>query len=134
MIEMHRDSEIFCQYCSFFLRGGSPLRPQTQAYWTIALYLSFKFIHKGLFTNPSPQGPRSCSVSPFLFVPDPSWQSSRSASLAFPTPGIRIECVPMFPFLHLMHEGVFALLILCSMYCRLIRPVRSPTNILQKLF
>ncbi len=32
---------------------------------------------------------------------------------------------------HLLHEGVFALLILCSMYCRLICPVRSPTNILQ---
>ncbi len=32
---------------------------------------------------------------------------------------------------HLLHEGVFALLILCSMYCRLICPVRSPTDILE---
>ncbi len=30
-----------------------------------------------------------------------------------------------------MFGGVFALLILSSMYCRLICPVRSPTNILQ---
>ncbi len=29
------------------------------------------------------------------------------------------------------HEGVFVLLILCSIYCRLICPVRSPTSILQ---
>ncbi len=32
---------------------------------------------------------------------------------------------------HLLHEGVFALLTLCSMYWRLICPVRRPTNILQ---
>ncbi len=32
---------------------------------------------------------------------------------------------------HILHEGVFARLIVCSMYCRLIRSVRSPTNILQ---
>ncbi len=31
---------------------------------------------------------------------------------------------------HLLHEGVFALLILCNMYCRLLCSVRSPTNIL----
>ncbi len=29
-----------------------------------------------------------------------SSQSPRSASLPFLTPGIRVECVPMFPFLH----------------------------------
>ncbi len=32
---------------------------------------------------------------------------------------------------HLLHEGIFVLLILCSIYCRLICLVRSPTNILQ---
>ncbi len=56
-----------------------------QAHWPIALSLSFKFIE---------EGPWSYSASPLLFVPDPSWQSRRSASLPFPTPGMRIECVP----------------------------------------
>ncbi len=32
---------------------------------------------------------------------------------------------------HLLHEGVFALIILCNMHCKLIYLVRSPTNILQ---
>ncbi len=32
---------------------------------------------------------------------------------------------------HLLHKEVLTLLILCSIYCRLICPVRSPTNILQ---
>ncbi len=36
-----------------------------------------------------------------------------------------------FSATHLLHEGVFAFLILYHIYCRLICPVRSPTSILQ---
>ncbi len=118
---------------SFFLRSGSPLGPQDRSLLVLALYLSFKFIRDYLGVQPPYRGPQSRSAWPLLFVPDPSWQSPRSASLPFPTLGIHIECVPKFPFLHhisCMRES-FALLILCSMYCRLICPFKSPTNILQ---
>ncbi len=53
-----------------------------------------------LESNPLHWGPRCRSASPLLFVPDPSWQSPRSASLPFPTSGFHIECALMFPFLH----------------------------------
>ncbi len=43
----------------------------------------------------------------------------------------RICLIVSFPVPHLLHEGVSALPILCSVYCELICPVRSPTNILQ---
>ncbi len=84
--------KIFC--VKFFLRG------RTQAYWPIVLYLLFKFIGSCLKVQPPYRGPRSRSASLLLFVSNPSWQSPRSASLPVPTPGIRIECVPMFSFLH----------------------------------
>ncbi len=74
--------------------------PRTRAHWPIALYFSFKFIEVYLGVQPSYQRPRSRSASPFLFVLDPSWQSPRSTSIPFPTPGIRIEWVTTFPFLH----------------------------------
>ncbi len=50
--------------------------------------------------QPPYRGPQFHSASPLLFVLDPSWQNPRSASIPFPTPCIRIEYVPMFPFLH----------------------------------
>ncbi len=128
VLENHKHEHIIVGGCIFFLRGGWD--PRTHAHWSIAPYLSLKFIKGYLGVLPPYRGPRSHSASPLLFVLDPSWQNPSSTSLPFPTPGIRIECVPMFPF-HLLHEGFFALLILCSMYCRLICPVRSPTNILQ---
>ncbi len=84
----------------FFNEVGRRWDPRTQASWTIALYLSFKFTRVYLGVQPPYRGSRSRSASPLLFVPDPSWQSSKFASLPFPTPGIRIECVPTFPFLH----------------------------------
>ncbi len=89
-------------FFSFFLQvgPGSFWDSRTQVNWPIVLYLSFKFILGYLGVQPPYQGPRSRSASHFLFVPDPSWQSSRSASLPFLTPGIHIECVPTFPFLH----------------------------------
>ncbi len=40
------------------------------------------------------------SIIIYVYSKDSSWQSPRSASLPFPVPDIRIECVPMFPFLH----------------------------------
>ncbi len=85
----------------FFCEVGPDWDPRTQARWPIAPYLSFKFIKGYLGVSLSPyRGPRSRSASPLLFVLDPSWQNPRSASLPFPTPGIRIECVLMLTFLH----------------------------------
>ncbi len=68
----------------FFLRGGSPSGSGSQAHWPIALSLLFKFLGGYLGVKPPFRGFRSCSVSPLLFVPGPSWQSPRFASLPFP--------------------------------------------------
>ncbi len=84
----------------FFCQVSNYWDPRTQACWPIASYLSFKFIGDCLGVQHPYQGSRSRSAKPLLFVPDPSWQSPRSASLPFPTPSIHIECVPMFPFLN----------------------------------
>ncbi len=84
----------------FFCEMGPNWDHRTQARWLIALYLSFKFIGGYLGIQPPYRGPQYCSASPLLFVLDPSRQSPRSASLPFPTPSIRIEYVPIFPFLH----------------------------------
>ncbi len=97
----------------FFLGEVSPhWDPRTQAYWPIALYFSFKFIGCCLEAQPPYRGSRSRSASPLLFVPDPSWQKTRAASLLFPTLGIRIGCVPIFSFLHrisCMRESLLSL-------------------------
>ncbi len=89
------------RYRKLFFNELSPhWDPRTQAHcWLNALYLLLKFIESYLGVQPPYRGPRSRSTSLLLFVPDPSWQSPRSVSLPFPTPGIRIECVP-FLFLH----------------------------------
>ncbi len=118
---------------SFFFEVGLNWDPRTQARWPIAPYLSFKFIGDYLGVLPPYQGPWSRSASLFLFVLDPFWQNPRSASLSFSNTGHshRMCTDVSFSASHLLHEGVFALLILCSMYCRLICPVRIPTNILQ---
>ncbi len=64
-----------------------PQNSGSLAHWSIPLRLPYR-------------GPQYCSASPLLLDPDPSWQSPRSVSLSFPTPGIHIGCVPMFPFLY----------------------------------
>ncbi len=74
--------------------------PRTQAHWLIALSLSFKFIGGYSAVQLPYQGSWYCSASPLLFDPDPSWQNPISVSLSFPTQGIHIECVLMFPFPH----------------------------------
>ncbi len=56
--------------------------PRTQAYWPIALSLSFKFIGDYLRVHSPYREPQSHSTSPLLFVPDLFWHSPRSASLA----------------------------------------------------
>ncbi len=84
----------------FFCEVGPNWDSRTQARWPIALYLSFKFLEGYLGVQPPYRGPQFHSTSPLFFVPDPSWQNPRSASLPFPTPGIRIECALSFPFLH----------------------------------
>ncbi len=73
---------------------------RTQAHSPISLSLSFKFIRVYLAVQPPYWGPWSRSTPPLLFAPDPSSQSPRPASVPFPTPGIRIEYIPTFPFLH----------------------------------
>ncbi len=99
----------------------------------IALYLLFKFIGGSLGVQLSCQGPRFRSALPLLFVLDPSWQSPKVCILNFfNNSHSRRMCTDIsISAPHLLHEGVFALLILCSMYCRLICPVRRATNILK---
>ncbi len=84
----------------FFCEVDPHWDSKTPALWSVALSLSFKFIGYYLGVQLPYQGPRSNSALPLLFVADPSWQSSRSESFPFPTPGIIIEYVPTFPFLH----------------------------------
>ncbi len=119
----------------FFLRGGSLLELQDSFLLSITLFLSFKFTGGIQQSNTFIES--NDTAQPHLFYllrvhPDKA-QGPRSASLSFPVPGIHIQCVPTFPFLHphLLHEGVFALLILCSIYCWLNCSVRNPTSILQ---
>ncbi len=73
---------------------------KTQAHWSIALSLSFKFIVGYSAVQPFYRGPQCRSTSPLSFAPDSSWQSPRSASLSFPMCGIHIECVSTFLFLY----------------------------------
>ncbi len=87
-------------YVIFFCKVGPHLDLTTQVHWSIALYLSFKIIMGYLGVQPPYCGLQSRSASLLLFVPDPTWQSPRSASLSFPMLGIRIECVLTFPFLY----------------------------------
>ncbi len=106
--------------------------PRTQAQWLIALSLSFKVIGIYLGVQPSYRGPQSHSASPLLFVPDPSWQSPRSVLTFSNARHSHRMCTNIsFSAPYLLHKGVFALLILCSIYYRLIFPDRSPTIILQ---
>ncbi len=80
----------------FFYEVGSNLDPRTQAYWPIALFLSFKFIGSYSAVQPAYRGLPYWSASPLLFDPDPPRQSPKSASISIPAPGIHIECVPTF--------------------------------------
>ncbi len=116
----------------FFVRWVPHWDPRTQSDWPVALSLSFKFV--GLFRSPTPLlkaiillslasfiCSRSILAKPNVCIPTFSntWHSHRMCTdVSFSAP-------------HLLHEGVFPLLILCSMYCRLICLVKSPTNILQ---
>ncbi len=123
---MERSKEIIF---FFSLRGGPCWDSRTQVHWLIAVYLSFKFIGGYLVAQPPYRGPQ-LSLTSFLRAPDPFWQSPRSTSLSFPTPGRAFTQIVYqhFPFLRqitCMREA-FALLILRSIYCRLIRPVKSP--------
>ncbi len=84
----------------FFWEVGPNWDTKIQTRWPFALYFPFKFIGGYLGVQHPYRGPRYRSASSLLFVSDASWQSPRSASLPFPTLGIRIECVPTFPFQH----------------------------------
>ncbi len=115
----------------FFLQGVPLLGPQDSSPLAHGPTLSFKFIGDYSAIQPPYWGPH-CSASLLLLAPNTSWQPPRFASLSFPTLGIYIECVPAFPFLRrIFYMSEFALFILCSIYWRLIRPVRSSTSILQ---
>ncbi len=114
----------------FFCEVGPHWDPRTQAHWPVALYLSFKFIGGYLGVQPLYWGSRSHSASPFLL--HTSWQRPICILTFFNTGNSHRMCTDIsFSTTHLLHEGVFALFILYSMYCRLICPIRNPTNILQ---
>ncbi len=120
----------FLFFSFFFLRGRfSELR--TQAHWAIALCLSFKFI--GLFTSPAslPRATIPLSLAS-LICSGSILAKPKVCILTFSTGHSYRMCTDVsFSAPHLLPEQVFALLILYSIYCRLICPVRSPTNILQ---
>ncbi len=106
---------------------------RTQAHWPIALYLSFKFIGCYLGVQLPYKGHNSAQPRLFyLFRIHPGKKLSVCILTFFNTGhSHRMRTNVSFSAPHLLHEGVFALLLLCSMYCRLICPVRCPTNILQ---
>ncbi len=122
---------------SFFLfarsvpTGTPKLRPK----WSLPLPLSLKFIEGHSVVQPRYRGPRYRSASPLLYLLRIHPSKAKDLHLYLfqrGHPGIHIERVPKIPFLrHLLHEGVFALLILCSIHCTLICLVRSTTSILQ---
>ncbi len=83
-----------------FFEVASNWDTRNQPCWPNALFLLFEFIVGYPAVQPLYRGAQYCSVAPLLFDLDSSWQSWRSASLSFLTPGIHIECVPTFPSLH----------------------------------
>ncbi len=85
----------FFNFFFYFCEVGLHCDSRTQTCWPVVLYLSFKFVVGCLGVQP-----RSCPALPLLFVPNPWWQSPRSASLPFPMSGIHTKCILMFPFLH----------------------------------
>ncbi len=111
---------------SFSTSGAHQSDLKTQGHWPIALSLSFKFMGRYSAFQHHYREPQPRSVSPFFIGSDLSQQSPRFASLSFPTLEICIECVPKFRFLYHIScmKGVFALLILCSIYRRLVCPVK----------
>ncbi len=127
---LFRAFNAFSQF--FFSEVGPNWDLRTQARWPIALYLSFKFI--GLFRSHAPLPRATIPLSLASFICSGSILAKpKVCILTFSNTGHshRMCADVSFPAPHLLHERVFALLILCSMYCRLIWPVRSPTNILQ---
>ncbi len=116
----------------FFCRVGFHWEQRTQAHWPIALYLSFKFI--GLFRSPHPLPREAIPLSLASFI---------CSGCILAKPRVCVLTVSNTRLSHRMctsisssaphhlHKGFFALLILCSIYCRLICRVRSPTNIRQ---
>ncbi len=91
-------------------------------------------IHRGLLRSPAPLSRTTIPLSLVSYICSGSILAKPKVSiLTFSNTGHshRICTDVSFSVSHLLHEGVFVLLILCSMYCRLIHSVRSPTNILQ---
>ncbi len=121
-----------CSDFFFSCEVGSHWDPRTKAHWPITLSLWFKFIR--LFRSPATLRRAMIPLSLASFICSGSilgkpkvciltfsntWHSHRMCTdVSFSAP-------------HILHEGVFALLILWSIYRRLMCPVRSPTNILQ---
>ncbi len=118
--------------CLFFFHDVGPSWvSRTQVHYPSPLYLSFKFIGGYLGVQP-PYQPRSCSASPFI-CSGSILTKPKVCIFTFANTGHshRMGTDVSFSAPHLLQEGVFALFILCSMYCRLTCPVRSPTKIPQ---
>ncbi len=119
-------------FCFFFCEEGPNWDPRTQGRWPIALYISFKFIGGCLGVQSPYRGPRFRSASLFYLF----WIHPGKVQ------GLHLYLFQHRAFAYSVYQrflfctgspawGSLALLILCSMYCRLICRVRSPTNILQ---
>ncbi len=94
------------------------------------LFLLFRFIGVYAAVQPFSRGPLHLLASPSVCDSDLFGRSSRSVSLPFPTLSIHTECALTFlSASHLLHEGVFALPILCSICDRLRRNMTYDSKI-----
>ncbi len=102
----------------FFCKEGSYWDPRTQAQWPITLSISFKFIGGYLWAQPPYQRPWSHSLWPLIccrsILAEP-----KVCILTFSNTGHshRMCTFVSFPAPHILHEGVFALLILFKAAC-----------------
>ncbi len=121
---------FFCHF--FFCEVDLDWDPRTQARWPIAPYLSFKFIGGYLGVLPPYQATIPLSLTSFICSGSILTKPKVCILIFSNTRHSHRMCTDVsFSAPNLLHEGEFPLLILCSMYCRLICPFRSSTNILQ---
>ncbi len=113
---------------TFFLEVGLHWDPGTQAHWPIAYTSHLNSQGAIQESNHLTEGHDSAQLAPFFLF----WIHPGKAQGLHPYLFQHRVCTDVsFSAPQLLHEGGLALPILCSMYCRLICPVRSPTNILK---
>ncbi len=129
ILELEIPFKLLCIIYIFFCEVGPNWDPRTQATGILPYT-----IHRVLFRSPAPLPRDTIPLSLASLVCSGSILAKpKVCILTFSnTQHSHRMCTDvLFSAPHLLREGVFAFLILCSLYCRLICPVWSPTNILQ---